>query len=159
MLRRTGFKRKVYVAPPSAPARRLTNPGVITRIGSDVTARPKTEQHRNRNLLDLARGRWCLLRIPGICAGGGDTTVACHSNFSIHGKSGARKADDHWSAWGCGACHTWLDQGPAPHAEKLNYFLAAMELQIPAWFSVTVSGESSATQRSAARWALDLHGS
>jgi hypothetical protein len=76
---------------------------------------PKTEPQRNPALLAMARGQRCLLQVPGVCQPDPTTTVACHSNQSVHGKAGARKADDHWHVHGCAACHRWLDQArPRP---------------------------------------------
>lgn len=50
------------------------------------------------------------------------TVVPCHSNFSKHGKAGARKADHEFTVPGCGPCHYWLDFGPAPWEEKVAAF-------------------------------------
>ena len=35
--------------------------------------------YRSKKLTDAARGQQCTLEIPGVCIGGTDTTVACHS--------------------------------------------------------------------------------
>jgi hypothetical protein len=125
-------------------------------ISMPVLARPKTIQHRNRRLLDLARGQPCLLRVPGVCRGGLDTTVAAHSNLSIHGKAGARKADDHYSAWACAACHYWLDQGPAPRAQKQAVFMAGHLQQVMAWRFIAADIGIPISGRKAALWALNL---
>lgn len=161
-LRRTGFQRE---APPRAPRpvyQPITPvPGRIVRAaaGNDAQfagAAPKTEPQRNRALLDMARGQPCLLRVPEACIGGTETTVACHSNQSVHGKAGARKADDQWSVWGCAGCHTWLDQGPAPAAEKGERFAAAHRWMVAIWQDIA-AGLQPATpkERKAAQWALD----
>lgn len=47
---------------------------------------PKEPRQRNPHLLKMAQGEPCLLRIPGVCNGDSDTTVAAHSNQSAHGK-------------------------------------------------------------------------
>ncbi|MCG5538969.1 nuclease domain-containing protein [Halorhodospira sp. 9622] len=77
---------------------------------------------RNRRLLDSARGRPCELRVPGVCQGGTETTVAAHSNWSEDGKAAGQKADDIFHARACAACHRWLDEGSAPDAEKRELF-------------------------------------
>ncbi|MDR6453910.1 nuclease domain-containing protein [Variovorax paradoxus] len=116
---------------------------------------PKTEPQRNPALLAMARGQRCLLQVPGVCHPDPATTVACHSNQSVHGKAGARKADDQYSVYGCSACHTWLDQGPAPAAEKIERFAAAHRRMVAIWQDI-VAGVQPATprERRAAEWAL-----
>lgn len=128
--------------------------GRMARMGPARTeAAPKTEARRNRALLDMAEGRACLLRVPGICCEG--RTVACHSNLSSHGKAGARKADDQFSVWGCPTCHRWLDQGPAPASRKKAMFMAAHFLQVGEWRHIAVSKAEPLRFQQAAQWALD----
>lgn len=155
MLKRTEFKRQAAERRP-LPAPRPVRRVALTVISDSVTAQPKTEQHRNRRLLDLAKGKPCLLRVPGVCQGGNETTVAAHSNSSCHGKAGARKADDQYSAWGCMACHSWLDQGPAPRAQKKTVFMAAHLRQVMEWRFMATDIGIPASGRKAALWALDL---
>ncbi len=75
---------------------------------------PKEPRQRNPTLLNMAKGEPCLLRVPGVCNGDSDTTVAAHSNQSAHGKGKAMKAHDWASVWACSACHMWLDIGVSP---------------------------------------------
>lgn len=158
MLRRTGFTRKAYTPPPPAPLRPLQRPVVLARLTDQAQALPKTVAKRNRALLDMARGRQCLVRAPGVGLHPVDTTVACHSNLAEHGKAGARKADDHYSVWGCFACHTWLDQGAADAVVKAAVFDQALALQIEAWRQVASNPAEPERLRRAARWALSQHG-
>lgn len=153
MRRSGGFGRQLYVpAPPAPPSR-----GRVVSMGpAQLTAVPKPVEHRNPDLLGLARGRYCLLRIPGICCGRHDTVVACHSNSSDHGKGGARKADDQWTVWGCWNCHCWLDQGPADYREKNRAFSTAHILQIEAWARIAYDMAEPPRARRAAEWALRL---
>lgn len=58
-------------------------------------------------LRKTAKGRECQLRIPGICNGDPATTVLCHLN----GSGTALKSHDIHGAWGCSACHSWVDGG------------------------------------------------
>ena len=157
MLRRTGFTRQPVERLP-LPAPRPVRAVAKTAIGGSVVAQPKTQQHRNRRLLDLAKGKPCLLRVPGVCQGGIETTVAAHSNWAIHGKAGARKADDQYTAWGCMACHQWLDQGPAPRAQKEAVFMAAHHRQVMEWRFMAADTGIPVSDRKAALWALDLLG-
>jgi hypothetical protein len=89
---------------------------------------PKT-LYRNPALLKLANGQLCLIRVPDVCLGGRkDTTVACHSNWGRDGKGGNIKAHDWAIAFGCSACHWFIDQSNAPKAIKQGYFYPAMKL-------------------------------
>jgi len=65
--------------------------------------------YRSDKVLRHAKGQPCTLRFPGICDGGGATTVACHIRDKHKGM--AVKASDHSIAFGCGPCHAFLDVG------------------------------------------------
>lgn len=93
------------------------------------TPRATKTMYRNRALLDLARGKPCLLQIPGVCIGGTETTVACHSNQARHGKAGWLKAHDWAAAWGCRACHAYIDQNTtgALYEEKVALWEAGFQ--------------------------------
>ena len=79
-------------------------------------ARKKRAWHDKR-MRDACRGQICYLRVPGVCPyrDPEETIVPCHSNFSEHGKGGARKADDKFTVPGCFWCHAWLDTSGARH--------------------------------------------
>jgi len=126
-------------------------------ISSTRSARPqpKPQAHRNSHLRDMARGMPCLLQVPGVCCHDRATVVCCHSNLSIHGKAGARKADDHYSVWGCAACHRWLDRGPAPRALKTTAFMQAHLRQVLEWRAIAFDPSSAPRDRNAALWALE----
>lgn len=117
---------------------------------------PKTKAHRNGHLRYMARGMPCLLRVPGVCTQDRATVVCCHSNLSTHGKAGARRADDQYSVWGCSACHSWLDQGSAPRAQKTATFMAAHLAQVLEWRAIAFDTRSAPRDRAAALWALGL---
>ena len=122
-----------------------------------MNPQPKTVAHRNPALLDMARGRRCLLLAVEACeTDRGDSTVACHSNWAKHGKGRARKADDQYSVWGCARCHDWLDNSSAPKAEKMRLFESAHLRQIKEWAKIEVDTGESEKNRKAARWALGL---
>jgi hypothetical protein len=130
MNRGKGFKRPTYVPPPAPPIRPATR---RASYAGDTAAAPKTEPWRNRAVLDGARGQTCNLLVRGICQGGTETTVACHSNLLIHGKAKARKADDCYVVDGCAACHRWLDTGYGTAAEKEAVFMAGHARQVLRW--------------------------
>ena len=73
------------------------------------SSRPKMTAARK-----AARGKPCLVRLPG-CDGGGETTVLAH--YSLIGISGGGlKSPDAMGAWCCMSCHAIAD-GRAPLPE------------------------------------------
>lgn len=55
-----------------------------------------------------AKGRNCMVRLPGICCFDNDTTVLAHVRIS--GVSGMGiKSDDALGAWACYPCHMAID--------------------------------------------------
>jgi hypothetical protein len=138
------------VQPRPADAPRGTYAG-----GTSGRAVVKPEPYRDSALLEMARGRPCLLLVPGICNHRQDTTVACHSNLSVHGKAGARKADDQFSCWGCAACHEWLDRSGALAAIKEVAFMGAHSRQVLAWRMVAADAGEPERFRRAAQRALE----
>lgn len=153
MLRRTGFKRKEYIRPPSpAPSRgRLVAMATIT---GEVVSAPKDPRYEDPHLLRMARGQPCLLQTP-LCNHNPETSVACHSNSSQHGKGGARKAHDAYTVVGCYSCHSWLDAGPATHEEKAAVFAAGHWRQVKAWQAIASDPRAPAKDRASAQAALD----
>ena len=131
--------------------------GRAARMGpAELTPAPKTEAARNPTLLQLARGRICLLCVltgQRVCHP--DSTVAAHSNLPIHGKAGARKADDPYTVWLGDLHHRWLDQGTAPAAAKEAAFMAAHVAQVDAWRRIANDPTEPQRNRRAAAWALE----
>lgn len=64
---------------------------------------------RSKALTDLARDQPCCIRIPGICNGRTDTTVACHANWQEMGRGASHKAHDCLIVFGCHECHDAVD--------------------------------------------------
>lgn len=162
-MRRSTFKPRVPHREQRDPDRLRSVPAVTPGafrapqpVVAAPAAAPKSAAQRNAHLRDMARGMPCLLRVPGVCTQDRATVVCCHSNLSIHGKAGARKADDHYSVWGCAACHQWLDRGPAPRAQKVATFMAAHLAQVLEWRAIAFDSRSQARDRAAALWALGL---
>lgn len=129
----------------------------MTKVGDlPHTPYPKPDTHRNPALLAMAKGRRCLLRVPGVCQGGTATTVAAHSNWACHGKGMGKKASDAYTVWGCAACHIgWLDQGPAPKAVKQATFMRAHADQVLEWRRIAKDPTETPRDRKAATWALE----
>lgn len=126
--------------------------------GSTKGAAPKTEPKRNQALLDMAEGRPCLLCPVGKCHCTPGSVVACHSNLGIHGKAGARKADDQYSVWGGDLAHWWLDRSGADAGEKEAAFMRAHMRQVMEWRVVATDPREPERFRKAARWALSQLG-
>lgn len=62
------------------------------------------------NLRTYARGRPCLVRLPG-CDGGGETTVLAHfRDLSLGSGVGLKPSDLAAGAWCCDSCHSIIDQ-------------------------------------------------
>lgn len=74
--------------------------------------------YRSRKYLDAAKGQPCSLQIPGVCIGGTDTTVACHS--PLREDREGTKAGDHVVADGCFACHNHLDRRTKLHGDHIT---------------------------------------
>lgn len=90
---------------------------------------PKKRQGHDKAMLEACRGQPCYLKIEGVCVGGTDTTVPCHSNQAKHGKGMGIKADDKYTVPGCHACHAELDQGHLfSKEEKFSIWDSAFEV-------------------------------
>jgi len=157
-MKRSGFKRPQRERAPR-PVHEPLSDEVRARckaapVAKTFTGVEKSVPARNAHLLSMAKGKPCMLMLP-MCDGGGETTVAAHSNQSIHGKGGARKADDQYSVWGCFACHSWLDQGSASREEKDAAFNAAHKRQVLAWREIADSYTAKPKDQAAAQWALN----
>jgi hypothetical protein len=61
------------------------------------------------NLRKLAEGKPCQIRLVGICNRRDDTTVLCHRRGSATGGGLGLKPHDIFGAWGCSACHAYVD--------------------------------------------------
>lgn len=160
MLTRSTFKRPKLERVPTVhkpvPAH-LRRSASFARADGGHEAAPKPEVHRSQALRDMPNGRQCLLQFPDVCNGDPSTTVACHSNWSDHGKGGGRKADDEYTVWGCSACHSLLDQGSHLTAdEKRASFEAAHRRQVQEWARIAADPTEKPRFRKAADWALNL---
>jgi hypothetical protein len=133
-------------------ARSIT-PG--TYAGATAGAVPKTEAKRNPALLEMAQGRECMLRVPGVCTGDTATTVACHQN---EGKGMGQKQSDARSCWGCMACHRWYDQSGAKREVKRARFQLALLDQCIEYRRIASDPGEPVRFRKAAAWALDQLG-
>lgn len=113
-MKRTGFPRATPAhqrtadraprALPSVDPSRFRLPEPVTAMAEPVV---KREYVRDKGLREAYR------LIPCQNCGRDDGTVCCaHSNWAIHGKGGAIKADDSCGASLCSGCHVpLLDQG------------------------------------------------
>ena len=60
------------------------------------------------NLRKLAEGKPCMVRLPGICDHGTDTTVLAHLRAGFFGMS--IKPPDLCGVWACFHCHNEIDR-------------------------------------------------
>ncbi len=78
------------------------------------------------NLRKTARGRGCMVRLPGICNHNSETTVLAHVRLA--GVSGmGLKADDLLGAWACSACHDAVDRRSHTDLDRDAVRLAHLE--------------------------------
>ena len=77
---------------------------------------PKSSPVRSKALRESAQGQTCTLRLPGICAGGTETTVLAHLPFG--GRGMGRKASDLHAVHACASCHDMLDQRQRPAIDR-----------------------------------------
>jgi len=74
---------------------------------------------RSRRYIDGSRGQPCVFQIPGVCTGGGETTVFAHIRDRHTGKS--VKASDLSGGDCCWACHEVFDRrAKLPSGEYLS---------------------------------------
>lgn len=78
------------------------------------------------NLRKAARGRGCMVRLPGICNHNSETTVLAHVRLA--GVSGMGiKADDLLGAWACSECHDAVDRRRHVDLDRDTVRLAHLE--------------------------------
>jgi hypothetical protein len=78
------------------------------------------------NLRQLARGRECTVRLPGICNGDPATTVLAH--YRLVGVSGlGMKSPDIFGAHACSACHDAIDRRTHTDLDRDYLHLAHLE--------------------------------
>lgn len=149
-------------APRERPAPVLPAPvkttAVMGRVDRKVRAVPKQPHDENAAVMDLARGKPCLLRWQRGCLGDdGTTTVVCHENRLGAAKGMGYKAHDWRSAWGCSVCHREFDQPSPANADAATLdmvFAGAWERQLRAWRVIADNPAEKPRARAAASWAL-----
>ena len=77
-------------------------------------------------LRKTAKGRECMVRLPGVCNHNPETTVLAHVRLA--GVSGmGMKADDLLGAWACSSCHDAIDRRGHLDLERDYVRLAHLE--------------------------------
>lgn len=89
-------------------------------------------QKRQHDLRRLARGKDCMLRVPGVCIHDPETTVLAHIRRG--GVAGVgQKPADLIAVWACAACHDVIDgrgNPGMPRGELDGYVLEALCRQL-----------------------------
>lgn len=151
-LKRSGFKRPEKPAKAPKTMQKLYRQGVAGPV--TLTALPKSEAKRNQNIMAMAKGKPCLIEIPGICNHNPETTVAAHSNWHEHGKSLGRKADDQYTVWACSDCHHYIDANPTTRETARHWWHEGHKKQVDFWIYIANHGKDQ-KEKSAAQWALE----
>jgi len=84
----------------------------------------KTNHHRDRKLLNTAKGQDCTLRLDTGLGCPSETVVWAHSDESQHGKGSRIKSHDCFGAWACANCHVALPN--YKRDERVELFYQAM---------------------------------
>jgi len=72
------------------------------------------------NLRKEARGKPCMVRLPG-CDGGGETTVLAHKRTKWNAGVGMKPDDFIYGAWACFHCHNTIDfRVPMPGLSRVQ---------------------------------------
>ncbi len=74
----------------------------------------KKKRFLSKKLRDSANGERCTFRIPGVCNENPETTVLCHLPDESGTGVMAGKSDDWIAAFGCSACHDYIDGRKRP---------------------------------------------
>ena len=78
------------------------------------------------NLRKEAKGRGCMVRIPGVCDHNSETVVLAHVRLT--GVSGmGMKAPDILGAWACSSCHDAVDR--RNHTDLERDYVRLMHLE------------------------------
>lgn len=68
----------------------------------------KAKPLRSQAIRNSARGEACTVRIPGVCDGGGETTVLAHLRM-LGGCGMGQKPSDLQAVYACATCHDVID--------------------------------------------------
>lgn len=77
-------------------------------------------------LTEFARGKTCMIRIPGVCNWDLATTVACHVPLMGYHGTGI-KMHDFFVAFGCSHCHDAVDR--RAHTELERDYVRQLHLE------------------------------
>ena len=78
------------------------------------------------NLRKEAKGRGCMVRLPGVCNHNSETVVLAH--YRLAGVSGmGMKSPDLIGAWACSSCHDAIDR--RAHTDLTRDFVQLAHLE------------------------------
>jgi hypothetical protein len=85
-------------------------------------------RYHQRAVTGLARGMECQIRLVGICNFDNETTVPCHLRQA--GLTGlCYIAESIFVAWGCSACHAYVDSHPGDVAIQNDFMRGIFRTQ------------------------------
>lgn len=80
------------------------------------------------NLRQAARGKPCMIRLPGICTYNDEETVLAHVRMA--GITGVgQKAPDFLGAWACSACHAVTEKAKLDDSIQRAFFEGMVKTQ------------------------------
>lgn len=116
-MKRTGFKRPEYVAPPPAPPKKSSVRATMVATAI-MRPNPKLPADRNMKFRQLAEGEACTVRrYGGHCRCHPDTTVLAHTNTQADQKGMGYKGHDSAGFFAGSECHSYIDQ-PPPYVRR-----------------------------------------
>ena len=82
----------------------------MTRDGTSLGFKTLMAPEKKIDLRKEARGRACMVRLPGICNHNSETVVLAHIRLPGVSGMGIKAPSDLLGAWACSACHDAIDR-------------------------------------------------
>lgn len=130
------IKRERKPSPRVLPATLPSNvrPYVASQA-APVASAPKRAVVASTKLRASARGELCCVRLPGVCDGGGETTVLAH--LPMPGLPSGSKVSDVVATFACAGCHREIDTGArADWPDREHDLRRAQSLTLTRWIEL-----------------------
>lgn len=92
-----------------------------------------TQARPMKTLRELARGKPCMVRVPGICNSNPETTVLAHIRRGNVAGMG-QKPPDTCAVWACSSCHDLIDGRSKHPAYAIDELILAALVRQLAWY-------------------------